>query len=110
MFYKHLTVIMIAAILISPGEMLVTIAKKARAKRLAQNFSQQTLAERSGVSLSVLKQFEQSGKISLSSLLKLGLTLDALGDFEALFKPKDPLQMASLDELININARKRGRK
>ena len=77
--------------MITPPEMAGHIAKQAQEKRLSLNLSQQTLAERSGVSYGVLKKFERTGKISLESLLKLALTL------------------GSLNALINEKTRKRGR-
>ncbi|HVE44534.1 MAG TPA: helix-turn-helix transcriptional regulator [Gammaproteobacteria bacterium] len=97
--------------LITPHDMLKTLAAKAKSKRLSQNLSQQTLSERSGVSCSVLKKFEHTGKISLPSLLKLALALGSLGDFNHLFAEKKPETALSLDELMKETIiRKRGRK
>lgn len=90
--------------------MLRKIAEKARAKRLFLDLSQQTLSKKSGVSYGVLKKFERSGQISLESLLKLALTLKALGEFDALFDPNKPEEALSLDELMQEGKRKRGRK
>ena len=79
-----------------------------REQRLHLNWSQESLAQRSGVSYGTLKKFEQTGQISLASLLKLAAALNALEDFAALFaKEQVP---ASLDELIKNKSRKRGRK
>ena len=74
------------SIMSSPQEIGKHIAKQAQAKRLSLNLSQETLAERSGVSWGTLKKFERSGKISLESLLKLALALGCLQDFDSLFK------------------------
>ena len=52
-----------ALTLISPTEMLLHIAKQAKQMRLLNNFTQRTLAERSGVSLGTIKKFEHTGKI-----------------------------------------------
>lgn len=101
---------MIAAILLAPVEVAQHMAKAAKARRLSLNLSQQSLAERSGVSLGALKKFEQKAKISLESLLKLALTLDRLNDFVTLFKEESPQDFATLDELINQKQRSRGRK
>ncbi|MGL5264249.1 MAG: helix-turn-helix domain-containing protein, partial [Candidatus Rhabdochlamydia sp.] len=81
----------------------------AQKKRLSLNFSQQTLSDRSGVSLGVLKKFEQTGKISLESLLKIALVLGALEEFKDLFKQTKLEHLTSLDELIKSKNRKRGR-
>lgn len=95
--------------MITPLEMAGHIAKQAQEKRLSLNLSQQTLAERSGVSYGVLKKFERTGRISLESLLKLALTLGSLAAFKDLFKTIPPEQLRSLDALINEKTRKRGR-
>lgn len=94
----------------TPAEITQHIATLAKEKRLSLNLSQRGLSERSGVSLSVLKQFERTGKISLESLLKLALPLGNLNDFLALFKPVPPQMLPSLDSLLNQKTRKRGRK
>lgn len=94
----------------SPFEMAKEIAKKAQEKRLKLNLSQQTLSEKSGVSYGTLKKFEQKGQISLESLLKIALALDEMEQFEHLFAKTDDALPASLDDLLDDNPRKRGRK
>ena len=96
--------------LMTPHEMTVHLSNAAKGRRLALNLSQQSLSDRSGVSYSVLKKFESSGKISLESLLKLAVALGCLEEFLELFKPKSPEKLTSLDDLINQKTRKRGRK
>ena len=86
------------------------IAKKAQAKRLKHNLSQQTLSTKSGVSYGTLKKFEQKGQISLESLLKIALALGEMGPFEHLFAKMDDKLPVSLDVLLDDNLRKRGRK
>lgn len=96
--------------LMSPQELARLIASKARAKRLSFNLSQKNLANRSGVSLASLKVFEQHGKISLESLLKIAFVLDSTEEFISLFKEISIDKINSLDELLKNNLRKRGRK
>ena len=96
--------------LITPNEMAKHIATQARKKRLALNLSQQSLSKRSAVSYGSLKKFEQTGKISLESLLKLALVLDAMDEFTALFNAKAEIRHTSLEDLLKDNSRKRGRK
>lgn len=93
----------------TPHEIAQLIAKQAQAKRLALNLSQNTLAERSGVSYGVLKKFERTGKISLESLLKLALVLNDLSAFQNLFSYHPPKNTMSLDDLIKDKPRQRGR-
>lgn len=96
--------------IITPQEMLKSIADKVKAKRLAFNLSQRTLSEKAGVSYGVLKKFERTGQIALLSLLKIALVLDALSDFQQLFMPNKPESALSLDLLMKESKkRKRGR-
>lgn len=101
---------MISINMITPSEMQKAIANRARDLRLELNLSQQTLSEKSGVSYGSLKKFEQTGQISLESLLKLAVILRRMDDFNALFVRKSAEKALSLDELIGNGKRKRGRK
>lgn len=100
---------MIDTMFYSPVEVALHIAKAAQEKRLLLNLSQKSLSDRSGVSLSVLKKFECTGQISLASLLRIALVLEALNEFLSLFKLKSPEEFRNLDELIKQRKRKRGR-
>lgn len=101
---------MIPFIMLTPQEMIVEVAKAARAKRLSLNMSQKHLSETSGVSFGVIKKFELTGRISFESLVKIALTLDSFGEFQHLFKAKELHNISSLDELLADKKRKRGRK
>lgn len=94
----------------TPHEMTMLIAVRAKAKRLSMDLSQASLSKRSGVSYGTLKKFERTGKISLESMLKLALVLNALDGFGDLFAPLNPITVKSLDELAQDKTRKRGRK
>lgn len=82
-----------------PSEVQQEIGKKAKQLRKQYNLTQPQLANRSGVSLASVKRFEQTGKISLDSLLKIASILDVLEDFETLFNPVQALPK-SLDEIL----------
>jgi transcriptional regulator with XRE-family HTH domain len=101
---------MILVNMITPQEMQKLIAQQARNLRLEVNLSQQTLSEKSGVSYGSLKKFEQTGQISLESLLKLFVVLGCTGQFKSLFEAVPVVKALSLDELIKDQKRKRGRK
>lgn len=100
---------MISINFVTPQEMQQKLAQSARGKRLELNLSQQNLAKRSGVSYGSLKKFEQTGQISLESLLKLALILKSIDGFHNLFAPLKPEMALSLDDIINSKERKRGR-
>jgi transcriptional regulator with XRE-family HTH domain len=74
------------------------LMKRVRTRRREAQVSQKVLAERSGVSLGSVKRFEESGEISLSSLLRIAVVLGYELDFNKLFERKN---YQSLDEIIN---------
>lgn len=69
----------------TPHDMQLTLAGKARRRRLDLNMTQAELAERSGVSLGSLRRFERCGEISLASFLALAQVLGELAEFGRLF-------------------------
>lgn len=82
----------------TPYEIQQEIASHAKERRKARKLTQRRLAERSGVSLGSVKRFEQTGEISLASLLKIALVLDCLKDFEHLFVKTE---YSSIEEVIH---------
>jgi transcriptional regulator with XRE-family HTH domain len=88
---------------------MALVAARAKALRLRQNITQESLAKRSGVSLGSLKKFERTGRISLESLLRLAITLGASEGFEQIFIQNESLPI-SLDALLATpKERKRSR-
>ena len=65
-------------VLQAPGDMAASVARRARARRVAAGFTQRGLAERAGMSLSSLRKFERTGQIALDSLLRIAFALDAM--------------------------------
>ena len=102
--------IMISVNMMMPQEVQKAIAGRARDLRLELNLSQKNLSGKSGVSYGSLKKFEQTGQISLESLLKLAVILGCMDDFNSLFAPAPAAAALSLDKLIDADKRKRGRK
>lgn len=82
------------------------IATRVRASRLRRAWTQQELANHSGMSLSSLRRFEQTGQISFLSLVRIAIALDAVEELAALF----PERPESLDDLLAPPTRKRGRR
>lgn len=82
----------------TPYEIQQDISKHAKQHRKSLKLTQSVLANRSGVSLGSVKRFEQTGEISLSSLLKIAMVLDCLSDFENIFVKHE---YSSIEEVIN---------
>lgn len=73
--------------LITPEEISLDLAQRVKELRLAKKWKQETLAQRSGVSKGSLKRFEQTGKISMDSFLKLVFALGRLDELDAILQP-----------------------
>ena len=92
----------------TPEETAQQLAKNIRTLRLARNWKQATLAERSGVTLPSLRRFERTGLISLQNLLKLAIALGRLNDFEQLLQSSKAGSIAELEAATNPRKPKRG--
>jgi len=93
--------------MISSEDTTAAIAKRLRSRRLAQQLTQQGLADRSGVPLGTLKKFERTGQIALVSFVRLAI---ALQDERALDNLMLEEKFSSLDEVLRIDKkRQRGR-
>ena len=66
--------------LMTPNKAKHRLADNMRERRLSMNLTQTALSEHSGVALSTLRKFEQSGAISVDNLFKLMLVLGGLDD------------------------------
>ena len=85
------------------------IAENMRGRRLATGLTQQGLAKRAGVSLATLRKFEQKGIISLESLLKLAMVLDALDAVVGATEPPSRTY-SSIDEVLEVERKNPSRK
>lgn len=90
-----------------PTDVLRALAENAKARRLAENLSRKTLAERSGVPAPTIRHFETTGQIGLLALLKLAEAMDCLSEFSSLFPKKNVLTVADIEKARRT--RKRGR-
>ena len=91
----------------NPGVILKNIAGRMKRNRLELNLSQNALAKKSGISLGSLKRFEQTGEISLKSLVMLALALDATHEFTQLFAGS---QYQSINELLSKDKAKNAKR
>lgn len=77
----------VAYLLSSPKTIQKMVAQRARRVRLDLNWSQQDLADRSGVSMGSLRRFESTGEISFKSLVAISIALNRSLELKALFAP-----------------------
>ena len=82
----------------SPNDVNIEIAKRVCARRKEKKITQVQLAVFSDVSLGSIKRFENTGEISLSSLIKIAFVLGCENDFDGLFSKKG---YSSIQEVID---------
>lgn len=82
----------------SNGEYAQIVALNMKKRRKAMSLTQKELSLRSGVSYASIRRFENTGNISLISLIQIARILDSLPDIEALFTKKF---YSSIDEVID---------
>lgn len=88
----------------NPTAIAKGIALRMRQRRLELMLTQQSLADKSGVSLGSLKRFENDHEISLKHLLMIAIILDATEEFEALFTKK---QYQNIEEVMKMTTTKK---
>lgn len=94
----------------TPRETAQMLAGRVRALRLERGWTQQEVADRTGIALATYRHFERTGQISLERLLKLAVVLDARAGFDGLFMPPPARSLAELERKDERPARKRGRR
>jgi len=80
----------------TPQEVAAELAERVRELRLRQNWTQEELAERAGITAASYRRFEQTGKIALERLLLIASALKVMDGFDGLFMAKT---FRSLDEI-----------
>jgi transcriptional regulator with XRE-family HTH domain len=69
----------------NPVHLIRTIGERLRVARLARGWTQEELAERSGIALSTLKLMEAKGQGSLQRLARVAVALNLDGELRELF-------------------------
>lgn len=81
----------------TPQDLQILIAERVTEIRKRRDISQQKLSQESGLSLEDVEKFEQSGEITLLSLIKIATALDIRDELEHLYENVPPL---SIEEVI----------
>ena len=83
----------------NPNDIMDELKIKFKTRRKSLKLSQIELSKKTDVSLGSLKRFEQSGQISLESLLKVAFVLECLGDFDGVCCGQEK-KFESIDEIL----------
>ena len=97
---------MVAFSILPSEDVARELAVRLRDRRLAEQLTQEGLAQRSGVPLGTLKKFERTGQVSLLSFIRLAVTLKDEAALGNLLRPRD---FQSLEQVLEKPQRKRGR-
>lgn len=81
------------------SDILKELALKHKVLRKQSGFTQSELAKRSGVSLGSIKRFENTGQISLESLLQSAQILNCISDFDLILNSNSNLK--AIDKLFS---------
>ena len=82
----------------TPNDIENEIKTKFKQKRKSLKLSQKELSTKSGISLGSIKRFEQTGKISFSSLLQLAVVLGCLEEFSNICNKKE--EFKSIEDIL----------
>ncbi|MDD6805188.1 MAG: helix-turn-helix transcriptional regulator [Clostridiales bacterium] len=82
----------------TPSEIAQNLAKRLKNIRRRRKITQKQMAQRCNVSYGALKKFEQTGEISLLSLIKIVMELGLTNEINELFT--QPVYL-SIDEVLN---------
>lgn len=92
----------------NPVTLARDVGHRLRDIRLAKGWTQDDLAERSGVALSTLKLLEAKGQGSFQRLIRVAVALDVDGDLRDLFTTRPAGQ--SIDDLKRANRQRAPRR
>ena len=94
--------------LMSPVELTVELGARVRHERLRQDLTQQTLAERAGVSRLTVTRLEAGAPVTLPSFLSVLVALRRAGDLNDVLEPPEA---QTLEQFLGESqpTRRRGR-
>lgn len=75
--------------LMSPDELAAELGGRVRSERLRRNWTQQTLADRTGVSRWTVKRMEAGDSVALSTFLAVLVALGHSGDLGQVLRPAE---------------------
>ena len=93
----------------NPTAIATSIAERMKRNRLELNLTQNALASRSGVSFGSVRRFENTGEISLKSLIMIAIALDSTEEFSSLFSSMKYKTIEDVLSLQEPKTKKRGR-
>jgi len=98
---------MIAFSMQTPAEIVRDTAIRMKRRRIEASLTQRDLASRAGVPYGTLRLYEETGKGSFETVVKIAFALEAEEEFTHLFPSRPPL---SIEDVVEKPERRRVRK
>jgi transcriptional regulator with XRE-family HTH domain len=95
----------------TPEEIGLELGYRLKQQRLSKNWTQQELADRTGLDVGTIKNLENKGQCALLTLIRIVTTLDCLSDLSNLFQLKmtSIADMEKIEKLRKAKVQKRAR-
>lgn len=94
----------------TPEEIAELLASQVREDRLRREWTQQTFADRSGVSLPTLRRYERTARTSIEHFRRFCHVVGRLDELASYLQPPPANTLAELESRAYASNRKRGRK
>ncbi len=94
----------------TPAEIARGVAGRVKQHRLERAWTQQEVAERSGIAIDTYRRFERTGHISLDRLIRLATIFDMLRGIEQVFPTARANSIAEMEEAEAKTKRRRGKR
>ncbi len=89
------------------ADIALEVAASMKRRRIEKNITREQLARESGVAPATLARFEQKGKISFESLVRLAMALGYAAEIRSIFSTPKYSTIAELDTIRrNMNKKK----
>lgn len=87
----------------TPEEVGLELGYRLRQQRMSKHWTQQELADRTGLDVGTIKNLENKGQCALLTLIRIAMALDCISDLTNLFQ----LKISSIAEMEKVeNLRK----
>lgn len=87
----------------TPDEIGLELGYRLRQQRMSKHWTQQELADRTGLDVGTIKNLENKGQCALLTLIRIAMALDCISDLANLFQ----LKISSIAEMEKVeNLRK----
>jgi len=86
-------------LLLSPIELQKELGEKAKTLRLFHGFKRVSLSEKSGVSAETIRNFEQTGKVTLENFIRIAFALNEEHKLSDLFELPEISSLKDIEKL-----------